>query len=117
MILRIALMAIAVPVVGWFGPWWGGFVAVAAIEAFLGHKGGYPFLTGFYGVALPWLTMALVADVANGQQLSHMIQQLFHLPRIPYLMVVLTGLLGGLLGGWMAYTVSLLKQWNASRMA
>ena len=115
MMLRIALMAIVVPLVGWFGPWWSAFLAVAAIEAMFGHKGGFPFLTGFYGVAVPWVILALIADMRNDQQLSNMMQQLFNLPRIPYLMVILTGLLGGLLGGWVAYTVSMFRQWNEKK--
>jgi len=108
-IARIAIGAVAVAVVGHFGPWWVGLPCIAAVEWFMGRRGGYPFIAGFYSMALPWMVMALWLDVANGRTLSTRVSALFSLPDFPFLLVLLTGLIGGLLGGWAGITTAWIR--------
>lgn len=99
----------AVAVLGRYGPWWIGLPCVAVVEWFMGKRGGYSFIAGFYAIALPWMVLALWLDVANERILTTRVAALFALPNIPFLLVLLTGLVGGLLGGWTGITTAWLR--------
>ena len=107
---RMVISVLAVAVVGHFGAWWAGLPCVAAVEWFMGRRGGYPFVVGFYAMALPWMALAFWLDHANGRMLSTRVAALFSLPDIPFLLVLLTGLIGGLLGGWTGMTTAWLRK-------
>ncbi len=76
----------------------------------------YAFLAGFIALALVWGTMALSRDTANASLLSEKVGGIFDvflglegewfLPK-PILLVILTGLIGGLAGGFSAMTGNL----------
>lgn len=93
----------------WFLPWW--MVAVVAfIVAFvITLKPGKAFLAGFAGVAICWLTAALVRDVPNDHILSTRMAALFHLPGYT-LFIVVTIFIGGLVGGLAAWAGALLNK-------
>ena len=96
-------------VLGHFGPWWIGLTCVAVVEWFMGRRGGHAFIAGFYAMALPWMVLALWLDVANWRILTARVAALFSLPDLPFLLVLLTGLIGGLLGGWAGITTAWLR--------
>ena len=79
-------------------PWW----TVAPLAAVAGwlfpQSAGRSFLSGFTGGFLLWLVGAWWFDVANGQVLSHRVGLLF-MGQAPLVILLITGLLGGLLGG------------------
>lgn len=86
-----------------FLPWWG--IAVAAFLAGLGfaNKPGNDFLAGFLGVGLFWVGYAFWIDLQDGHQFSLKIAQLFSdglgTTIAPVVLFVVTGILGGLIGG------------------
>ena len=79
------------------------------ISAFLvgfvfSNTGFKSFLAGFIAVGLVWVGLAFYIDNATQSILTDKVSQLF-----PINIFVLTGLIGGLLGGFASMTGSLLK--------
>ena len=104
---------IAIIVLGFAGhsflPWWS-IVAVAAIVGiFIGKSGLQSFLFGFVAVLLLWGIYAWQLDTANVSILSSRIGNLFG-GLNPFSLILLTGLLGGVLGGLGAMTGALGRQ-------
>ena len=93
---------------GYFLPWW--VVAIAAFIAafFAGRRPGYTFTAGFAAVFIAWVVLALFKSVPNNHILVKRVTVLFHLPNWQ-LLLVLTGAVGGLLGGMAALTGLLFK--------
>lgn len=81
-----------------FFPWW--IIAVIAflITAWLATKGSQAFWAGFGGIALSWLVAGLFYYIRNDGLLAERVATLFKLPH-PALMLLVTVLLGGLVGG------------------
>jgi hypothetical protein len=94
---------------GFLLPWW--IVAVIAFAAafFLGKTSGKSFGAGFLGVALAWAIWALIKSIPNENELANRVSALFHLPGW-YLMVIVTAIIGGLVGGMAAWSGVLFKK-------
>lgn len=60
------------------------------------------FVAGFLGVGLVWSGQAWVLDVANNSAFTEVIIELLQVPLIdePFLLVLATGLVGGLSGAF-----------------
>jgi hypothetical protein len=96
---RILVIALAGTIVQTFLPWWTAVIAAALVEGIYGSKRFVSFFIGFYGIALPWMIGSLIIDIQNGFILSDRVLKLFNLPTWPLLIVILTGLIGGIAGG------------------
>lgn len=83
-----------------FLPWWW-LVAVVAfgVELALGKGDKLGFFSGFYGIAIPWMLYAAYIDQQNGSILAHRILDLFSLPKFAFVLIIITGLVGGITGG------------------
>ena len=97
--MRILLIAVGVSVGQLFLPWWIIVIVPLVVEMFLGKGKGTAFFSGFYGIAIPWIVFATYIDVSSGSILSTKILALFKMPEYGFVMIILTGLLGGLYGG------------------
>ena len=90
-------------------PWW--------IIAIVGFISGYmfqqtppqSFLSAFVACFVLWSAIAFFIDVANEQVLSTKIAALFGLPQ-PWMIIILTGFVGGLVTGMGALTGALLRK-------
>lgn len=81
-------------------PWWWIIAIVAfSVELVFGKGDKLGFFSGFYGIAIPWMVLAFYIDYHNGSVLSHRVLDLFKLPRFGFVLVLVTGLLGGIVGG------------------
>jgi hypothetical protein len=94
---------------GFFLPWW--VVAIAAFLAalFTGKTAGHSFISGFGAVFIVWIVLALFKSIPNDHILAKRISELFHLPSWQWILVI-TGLVGGLVGGFSALSGLLLKK-------
>lgn len=92
--------------------WW--IIAIAAfLAALLIHqKAGKAFLSGFAGVFLLWVVLALWIDLNNAGNLSSRIAQLLGIGSSSFLLILITGVVGGLTGGLAAMSGSYLRQTN-----
>jgi len=90
-------------------PWW--TIAVAAfITALLIHQRSWKaFLAGFIALLLLWGGLAFWIDVKNDSILSVRISQLMGIGNDPVILILITGLIGGLVGGFAAMSASFLR--------
>ncbi|MDX1910590.1 MAG: hypothetical protein SFV22_03845 [Saprospiraceae bacterium] len=89
-------------------PWWI-LAPLAAIAGWIIPKSGYgAFLSGFTGGFLCWLIAAWLPDQSNSSLLSTKVGQLF-LGASPVTLLLVTALMGGLIGAMGALTGHLAK--------
>ncbi|WP_324673207.1 hypothetical protein [Hymenobacter sp. GOD-10R] len=93
-----------------FLPWW--IVAPIAflLAARLGRTGGRSFLAGFAGVGLGWAVVAAWRNVGNDGLLAHRVAQLLPLGGSSWALVLVTAIVGGLVGGVAALAGCWLRQ-------
>ncbi|MFI5139485.1 MAG: hypothetical protein ACHQIM_16815 [Sphingobacteriales bacterium] len=91
-------------------PWWA--IAVIAFFAsfFIGKKPGRSFLSGFGAVFIAWVVLALFKSIPNEHILADRVVQLFPLPNNWIWLLLVTGLIGGLVGGMAALSGGLMKK-------
>jgi len=103
--IQLIAIVIAAFILELFMPWWS--IAIAAFAAGFALKSNANFLAGFLGIAILWLTKALVMDVSSAAPLAERVAGIFSLNK-PLLMLV-TSLIGGLVGGFAAMAGASLK--------
>jgi hypothetical protein len=107
--LATLLIALLSFIAGLFLPWWS-IAIVAFLVALLLQQGiGRSFLAGFAGIFLLWALVAFWIDVKNESLLSHKIAQLFPLGGSSFLLILITALIGALVGGFAAMAGSSLR--------
>jgi len=104
-LLTILLAFIA----GLFLPWWGIAIAAFVVALTVHQKAGKAFLAGLLGVWLLWSGLSFWIDLQNQGVLSKKIAQLLPLGGNTILLVLLTGLIGGLVAGFAAMSGSYLR--------
>ncbi len=97
-------------IASYFLPWW--IVALIAFLAtlFLGKTSGRSFWSGFGGVFIVWVVLALLKSIPNDNMLASRVIQLFPLPHSWILLLFITALIGGLVGGMSALSGVLVKK-------
>ena len=87
-------------------PWWS-IVFVAGFAGALFEKSSFKsFLMGFFGVLLLWSLYALIINSGNEGILAHRMGQLFN-GLGGSTMILITGIIGGFVGGFGAMTGTL----------
>ncbi len=104
-ILQVFTIATLAYVSELFLPWWSVAIAAGIIGYFI--KSNANFFAGFLAIGLLWLLMALQIDNASPSHLAEKIAMIFTVTK-PILMII-TSLLGGIVGGLGALTGSLLR--------
>ncbi len=108
-LLLTALLAFASGLYGIL-PWWG-FAVTSFIVAMAVHqKAGKAFLAGFAGLFLLWSILAFLIDRANEHILATKVAAILPLGGSYWILILLTGLIGGLVSGLAALTGSYLRQ-------
>jgi hypothetical protein len=95
---------------GYFLPWW--VVAIAAfLAAFLiGKTPAQSFWSGFAAIFIGWAILALFKSIPNDHILAGRVVQLFPLPHHWIWLLLITAIIGGLVGGMSALSGVLLKR-------
>lgn len=104
--LLTALFAFAM---GMYAPWWGIALCAFIVGAVVPQKNGKAFLAGMLGIMFLWIILAVVKDSGNNHILSSRIANLLPLKGSVGLLVFVTGLIGGLVGGLSALCGSMLR--------
>ena len=96
-------------ITGLYLPWWG--IAIAAfIVALLVHQNaGMAFLSGFSGLFLLWSGLAFWIDNGNDSILSARIGELLGIGNNPFLLILITAIIGALVAGFAAMSGSFLR--------
>jgi hypothetical protein len=95
---------------GLYLPWWGMAIAAFIPSVIVYQKAGPAFLAGFLGLFLLWSVVAFVIDRANESIFSAKIGELLGVGNNPFLLILITGVVGGLVGGFAAMTGSFLRR-------
>jgi hypothetical protein len=102
-IVLIALLAFAC---GLYFPWWSIAVASFIVALLIVQRPLWSFLAGFAAVFILWLLLVLTINAANDGILAHRIGLVIGVGESALIMI--TALIGGIVGGLGALTGSLL---------
>ena len=90
-------------------PWWCIAIAGFISALMIGQSPAKAFLGGFTGIFLLWILLAWWIDIQNRGILSHKIAMILPLNGNSFLLILVTAIVGGLVGGLAAATGSLLR--------
>lgn len=108
-VILTALLAFATGLYGVM-PWWS-FAITSLIVAMAVHqKAGKAFLSGFVGLFLLWSILAFLKDSANEHLLATKVAQILPLGGSYMVLILVTGIIGGLVSGLAALTGSYIRQ-------
>jgi hypothetical protein len=99
-IVSILLTALLSFVSGLYLPWWCIAFAAFIVSAIIRQKPFMSFLSGFLGVFLLWEVLAWWIDTMNESILSQKIAQILPLGGSSVLLILLSSLVGALVGGF-----------------
>lgn len=107
-VLSTILISIVSLVAGMFLPWWTIALVAFGIVYLYRLRPSLGFLSGFTGIFLCWALIALLRNTANDGILSHRIALIFPLGGSGGALVLISGLVGALVGGLAGLTASFL---------
>lgn len=102
LLLSILLTASLSFLAGLYLPWWSIALIAFGVALLIPPGPGLGFLSGFLGIFLLWGLLAFWIDIKNQGILSGKISQLLPLGGSSVLLILVTALLGGLVGGFAA---------------
>jgi hypothetical protein len=105
-VIQFIAIALAAFILELFMPWWS--IAIAAFAAGYALKSKANFLAGLLGIALLWSIKAWILDASASAPLAERVAAIFSLSK-PLLLLV-TALVGGLVGGFAAMSGAALKK-------
>ncbi|ALD21980.1 hypothetical protein [Hymenobacter sp. DG25A] len=109
MVLFLLILVLAA-IAQLFLPWWIITPLCFMLATWRGRKGGQAWLAGFAGVGLGWLVLASWLHVRTEGILSHRVAQLLPLGGHGWALVLVTAILGGLVGGFAALAGAWVRQ-------
>ena len=94
---------------GFVLPWYVALIVSFASAYLIAKSPGHAFLSGFAGLFLSWLVLALLKSIPNDNLLATRVAHVFHLPNWIVLLLV-TAIIGGLVSGMAALSGILLRK-------
>jgi len=91
-------------------PWWVAAAIAFLAALFIGKTSGKTFWSGFGAIFVLWIILALMKSFPNDNILASRVIQLFPLPHQWVLLLFVTALIGGLVGGMAALSGVLTKR-------
>lgn len=80
-------------------PWWSVMTAALATSLFIPLKKAAVFFVPFLAILLFWAVYSFMLSSDNDYTLAKRIAELLYLGRNPYLLILVTGVIGGLAAG------------------
>jgi hypothetical protein len=108
-VLAILLTAAFCFIAGLFLPWWSIAIVAFLVGLLFPQRMGMSFISGFTGVFVLWLLLCTWIDLKNEGILSHKIALLFPLGGSSLSLILLTALIGAIVGGCAALSGSSLR--------
>ena len=106
-VLLIAIFSFAL---GLYLPWWSIAIAAFAVTALIHLRPAPSFLAGFIAIFILWLLIAWIIDVRNQHILSRRMASLLPLGGNTFLLLLITALIGAIVGGCAALSGSYLRR-------
>ena len=94
---------------GYLFPWWVSCIMAFGAALIFGKRSSWAFWSGFCGIALAWIALALLKSFPNEHILAIRVAHVFHLPNWGSLLAV-TALIGGVAGGMSALSGWLVRK-------
>jgi hypothetical protein len=94
---------------GVYLPWWSVAIAGFVIAVLVRQRSWYSFFSGFLGVFLIWLAISAWVSYKNDGVLASRMASVLPAGGSTLLLMLLTGFIGGLIGGMGALTGSYLR--------
>jgi|SRR6185312_438835 len=91
-------------------PWWSIAIVAFIISVLIPQGQLASFICGFVSIFLLWGLLSLWISIKNEHILAHRVSLLIFKTDSPYLLIVVTALLGALVAGFAALTGSLLRR-------
>ena len=91
-------------------PWWSIAVAAFIVAALIPQKPGKAFITAFLALFLLWGGLSFWISYSNDHVLAQKISLLFLKINNPYLLILITGLIGALVAGFAALAGTYLRK-------
>jgi predicted membrane-bound spermidine synthase len=104
-LIKIAISIILCAILQYFLPWWTIAIGTFVIAFIFDDKGLPSFMAGFLAVGLLWIGVSGYISFITDSVLTTRLNQL-----LPINSFVITGLVGGLVGGFGALTGSLVRK-------
>lgn len=108
--VTIGLIAMLSFICGLFLPWWTIALVAFLVSVLIPQTPPRAFLSGFIGIFLLWGGMALGIDLANESILSTRVAGILPLGGSSYALIVVTALVGALVGGGGSLTAAYLRK-------
>ena len=109
-IVSVLLIALLSFVCCLYLPWWSVAIAAFIVTAFINQRSWKAFLTGFIAVFLLWGMLTWYISSRNEHLLAHKVSLvMLKSDNVPFL-ILLTALIGGIIGGLGALTGSFMKK-------
>src|SRR5687767_13687045 len=105
----LILTALLSFIAGLYLPWWGIAITAFIVALIVYQKAGIAFLAAFLGLLLLWSSLAFWIDSGNESILSARIGQLLGIGNNSFLLILITGAVGGLVAGFAAMSGSFLR--------
>ena len=109
----LILTALLSFIAGLYLPWWSIAIAAFLVGLLVIQKAGLSFLASFSGVLLLWSGLSFWIDIKNDGILSARIGELLGIGSNPFLLILITGFVGGLVGGFAAMSGTFLRSTNS----
>ena len=91
-------------------PWWSIAIAAFIVALLIPQKPGKAFLTAFIALLLLWGGLSFWLSNNNEHLLAHKVSLLILKMDSPYLLILATALIGGLVAGFAALTGAYLRK-------
>lgn len=91
-------------------PWWSIAIAAFIVAALIPQKPGKAFITAFIALFLLWGGLSFWLSNNNEHLLAHKVSLLILKMDSPYLLILVTALIGGLVAGFAALTGAFLRK-------
>ena len=102
--LSIIFVAVAAAIAQMFAPWWVIAIVAFVIGYLIEQKSYISFVSGFLGIFLLWVFYAFMISAANNDILAKKVAELLPFKGHVLLLLLATGVIGGLVGGFGSLT-------------
>lgn len=96
---RVIIIGTVATVAQVYLPWWSLLIGCFVAGFSTATVNRSPFMAGFLAIFISWGALASYIDYLNNSILSSRVVQLFPLPESGYMLIVVTAIIGGLVGG------------------
>lgn len=109
-VITTLLIALLSFLAGLYLPWWGFALAAFLVSALIQQRPGVSFLSGFLALFLLWAVLSWSMDAPNNSILATKIANILPLGGSVIALILVTALVGALVGGLAALTGSFLQK-------